>query len=286
MLTKNLDKIKQQILYFVENDMIDSNAYKLMLRQNIYDEEDVTAEKNLNELYGAMHFLNQNKAVADEVQKNLLIIAMINYLMSPKLNKATKQFAIKSARNAKAIKRVRPKKIDFHVIDGDGKLIKVAMLSKSMPSLTKEIIERLESGGQRTGFCHYDSMQLIRWLLNDDAKVVTGNVAYYFEGDSYSHSWIEYKSQKQHNDMVLDFTMNAIMPKEDYYRLRKPEVLSVVTREQIKEAIEELNLFDEGAPLHNIDNKVLLLFFDELIEVSKEKLKAKQNFEANSMQKE
>ena len=276
MQTDKLDDLKAEILYFVKNGMIDSQEYKLTLKKYIYEIEDEVGERNQDHLYNTIRFLSKNKAVARNVQADMLTITFICYLTAPKMRFISRLTALKSAHNGQVIKRVYPKKRGWNIVDRDGNLIKIALVSKSMPSLTKEIVDRLESGTKRMGYCHYDSMQLVRYILNKDANVVTGNVAYFHDEDSYSHSWIEYKSQKENKDMVLDFTMNAIMTKEDYYRLRNPQVLSVVSREKIKEAIEELKLFDNNAPLQNIDNKVLLLFFDEIVEMSRQSIQEKE----------
>lgn len=273
MKVENLDKLKECMLYFVENDMINSPEYKAALKEYVYNDETSFNDRNAKIAYEALldniYLFKKNKQTYNDVEKNFFIINFICGLTSKiKLKQILGDYL--AIKHSGALKKFYPSKYGWVLVDESGEKIQFSLLSKAMPSLTKETKSRLKTS-RRLRHCHFDSMILAEDILNKDVNVVTGNLSYFENDEKYTHSWVEYVS-KSGKANVIDFTMNAIMDKDRYYKLRNVDVLSKVSRDKIIDALEKFHLCSPGYPLNNIDAKVLLLFFDEIVEIAKRKM--------------
>ena len=141
----------------------------------------------------------------------------------------------------------------------EGKVV-VKKLTDEMPE-AKEISKQLNidlETTQRTGCC-FDGSFILSKNFNFKNDLVTGY--YYGASDKakFLHSWIEVK------DLVIDFTMNSIMKKEDYYRIRhidKSDIMQRISSEDIKKDIEEYgDVLSEICPTIDIYNA----YRDEII---------------------
>lgn len=117
----------------------------------------------------------------------------------------------------------------------------------------KDIINELTSK-KRKGRCHNRSIQFARNF--EGWKVVTGYIIF---GDSkILHSFIECNSKKNEK-IVLDWTLNLKIKKEDYVKLTKFEELNAIPSEKINDEIDLI--------YKNLDMgiKPIVLFWDEIV---------------------
>ena len=99
-----------------------------------------------------------------------------------------------------------------------GDLITVNVLSKSLPWLKfNEDIKSL----RRVGQCHHKSLELaddMRYELNMSPDIVTGMASSLADKSKVLHTWLEVKIQGK--PYVMDYTMNALIDKEAYYKIK------------------------------------------------------------------
>jgi hypothetical protein len=114
----------------------------------------------------------------------------------------------------------------------NGDLITINMLSKSLPWL-KHDSEILSM--RRVGQCHHGSLELadnLKFELNMNPTIVTGYASSLAEKCSVLHTWLE--MQIKGNPYVLDYTMNILIDKEAYYKMKhiKEDETCKITYEQ------------------------------------------------------
>ena len=100
-----------------------------------------------------------------------------------------------------------------------GDLITVNLLSKSLRWLRYD--EEITSLTRRVGQCHHRSLELadnLKYELNLSPVIVTGQASSLAEKCSVLHTWLEV--QIQGKPYVLDYTMNALIDKEAYYKIK------------------------------------------------------------------
>lgn len=138
--------------------------------------------------------------------------------------------------------------------------IKVNILSKSLPMI--EGIEKAETD-ERLGKCIKKSYEISK-KLGIDNKIVTGYIYGMSDKAKYLHSWIETKLNGE--EVVIDYTINAIISKRAYYKLQHAEPLSKISNKDVlndekylKKA--KINGREEG----RITLEEYLVFRDEII---------------------
>ena len=100
-----------------------------------------------------------------------------------------------------------------------GDLITVNMLSRSLRWLRYD--EEIASLTRRVGQCHHRSLELadnLKYELNLPSTIVTGMASSLAEKCNVLHTWLEV--QIQGKPYVLDYTMNALIDKEAYYKIK------------------------------------------------------------------
>lgn len=122
----------------------------------------------------------------------------------------------------------------------------------------KELIKELISK-KRNGKCHERAINIAPSIEN--SKIVIGHAT--FGNKRILHSVIEVAGEK--TPFILDWTMNLIMSKEDYYKLSGFKELNLVKSEDI---INDLKLIIGNMKL---GCKTYLLFRDEIIREMKSK---------------
>lgn len=80
------------------------------------------------------------------------------------------------------------------------------------------------------------------------------------EYDSFYHAWVEYKLKKSGTYMVIDYTGNLIMKRDDFIRLRHAEVIRILPYELLNELF---SYYDEA--LIGIDKFPTLFFAEEFL---------------------
>jgi len=118
------------------------------------------------------------------------------------------------------LNRIDDKKL---VINYKNDSVQFSLISDNIESDNCDISEvkkELLDHRGRVGQCHNKSMEFIN--LGD--YLVTGYVDDTSRDYRVIHSWIETEK------VVIDYTSNLVMKKEDYYELRNVEVLSVINK--------------------------------------------------------
>ena len=98
------------------------------------------------------------------------------------------------------------------------------LLSDSLPEEAKEFREVLLSE-RRLHFCHLNSANMAFVFEQEHPYIVFGMIPMN-EAESFHHSWVEKE------DEVIDFNLNIIMKKEDYYQMYQPIVLQKTSIEE------------------------------------------------------
>lgn len=90
-------------------------------------------------------------------------------------------------------------------------------------------------------------------------NIVTGYTYGYTDKSQYLHSWIE--TELKGEPVVIDGTLNVIMNKEGYYKMRHIEVLTKISNETLMSDIEKYL-----SKVGKISLAVYYLFRNEIIE--------------------
>lgn len=140
-------------------------------------------------------------------------------------------------------------------VDGD---IRVCKLTEMIPGLKEDDPNLLTE--DRKGNCHEKSIQIANSMGKIKNDIVTGFVFGYSDQAKYLHSWVEFNYQGE--DMVIDYTLNALMNKEGYYMIQRAKPLSRIDSKLLKEDRKVLDKFDK---LGYFNIKEYLLFRDEIM---------------------
>ena len=108
------------------------------------------------------------------------------------------------------------------------------------------------------------SLELARHLPN--AIVVTGKVAGQTSKSSYLHTWVE-TTTEDGRQVVLDYSMNAIINKQGYYTLRHASQISAINGADIASDMEKVSPFINAGEL---SGKEYLVYRDSIMEILKE----------------
>lgn len=132
--------------------------------------------------------------------------------------------------------------------------IRVDKLTDILLSLKKD--PKIQAD-DRLGHCHEMSKAISMELGDIENYVVTGYVYSYSDVSKYLHSWVELELNGE--SVVFDYTLNAMVNKDGYYRLQHVRELNRISNEQIREDSKKLK------HLGNIDLKEYLVFRDEIM---------------------
>jgi len=111
----------------------------------------------------------------------------------------------------------------------NGQRLNVAILSATL--LKDEKFDEVKTC-LRVGNCHLSVRELC-WELPFKHTIVTGYVCLGREQEKTLHTWIEFNHNGK--EKVIDYTMNAIMDKIDYYLLRHVQnIVSEIKNNEIK----------------------------------------------------
>lgn len=77
---------------------------------------------------------------------------------------------------------------------------------------------------------------IIRGIRGNSSKIVTSHVYGYTDLSVYLHSYVEATSGDE--ERVIDGTLNAMINKDSYKRLRKPDVLTEISFPELESDIK------------------------------------------------
>lgn len=133
--------------------------------------------------------------------------------------------------------------------------LEVETFSKRNPKVVKLLpdIESIE----RNGTC-YDKAYKICLGFKGSSNLVTGYNYGYTDKSKYLHSWVEVTIDGK--EYVVDGTLNAMINKEGYYKLRKINLLTSIPKEQLIN-----DLLKYGSIIEEMGLDVYYVFRDEII---------------------
>lgn len=124
---------------------------------------------------------------------------------------------------------------------------------------------------ERKGMCHFASKHYID--IFKDSKLVTGYICGVIDVTSYLHSWIEFEEEKM--EWVFDYTMNAVMNKDAYYKLNNVRKINEICQEEIYEdkrrKFQKQLTFDIKGEKYEFDDKTYLTCAQEIKKELKQK---------------
>lgn len=134
-------------------------------------------------------------------------------------------------------------------------LISSTKFSSMLPKII-ELNPSLETS-DRGGLCHSLAYDICLYL-KEQSTIVTGYVYGYTNKSKFLHSWVELS----HNgsDYVIDGTLNIMMDKTSYYRLRNAQPLTKITKETLTDDINKYY-----AKIGKIPIPFYFIFRDEII---------------------
>ena len=261
-----LGMIKKNLFEALENKTVETDEFQNKHYAWFVDEEQGSIEEQyIDNLIGLiLRSSSKNKLNLTEDEINYLISNDVAYHTS-KLSVIKKFLYNNLMRRAGAVKRVKPFKnrLGYEFIDYNGNKLEFSLLSKKCPHIF-EVYPYLTDFEKRGGDCHPHSVCVSQMLSNEQVYVVTGNIPALKAPYGFLHSWIELVADSG-TTVVLDFNYNACFDKDDYYKLKKPTVLSRIPKEDIKKLY-----FDYDIASHSVFSKIpmkeTLLFFYELLE--------------------
>lgn len=141
----------------------------------------------------------------------------------------------------------------------DGSVVEVKTLSKMLDDMFD--VETL-STTKRLGKCHRKTIALCNYFdqIGMFSNIVTGLVKDGHEDGDVLHTWSEF--EQKGIEYVADYTINAVMPKKDYYKLRhitKP--LCVINSQEL---FKTFNLKQINSISDSIDEKVFLTNYHKI----------------------
>ena len=156
-------------------------------------------------------------------------------------------------KNIEWIQSVEASDTEIKITTNTG-IIKVRTLTDVFPSLQEDpYIQTYE----RLGRCHEASLAISEGLGDIQNYIVTGYVFALSDKSKYVHSWIELVVNGE--EVVIDYTLNAIMNKEGYYKIRHVKDISKISSCDVKNDKAILN------KIGNFDLKEYLIFRDEIM---------------------
>lgn len=230
---------------------------------NLFIEQDNRSEKWDDDLfeYGKLEDetkLYQHLDSANELYlDNRQIYTAINTFTLETETKEEKMRLLDRLKNEKFIEDIRIKEsaVLIKTIKGD---IKIYKLSDLIPQIKEDYPDVVTQ--DRKGKCHEKAIMIADRLESVSSEVVTGYIFGYSDKSKYLHSWIELNHNGK--DMIIDYTLNAMINKEGYYQIQNAIPLSRISSVKIKEDVDVLNKLKQ---LGKLDIKEYLLFRDEII---------------------
>jgi len=157
-------------------------------------------------------------------------------------------------------------KLKFKFRDRDITVIPMSFALKDV--LKEKDLKELQTE-ERYHKCHEKSVEYAKELKAD---CVTGKTWTFSPKDTGLHSWVETKNKKG-EEIILDYTKNLIMKKDEYYFLNNVKVLQ---RNNYRELLDD----EEWARvLTNYDGNYIKLYLSSRDEAYKEYLKLKKQSE-------
>ena len=143
------------------------------------------------------------------------------------------------------------------LIKTNEKTIETLLLSDVIPESINNFPE-LETT-ERANNCFYGSYEISK-LLGIKNNIVTGYVSGFTDKSKYLHSWVE--TNLKGEDVVIDFTLNAIINKDGYYYFRHAKPISSLSSDKTLNDIENYNDLLEALNVHQAAYNI---FRDELV---------------------
>ncbi|MBO5479536.1 MAG: hypothetical protein J6A04_07715 [Clostridia bacterium] len=123
----------------------------------------------------------------------------------------------------------------------------------------------------RYGICHSASKHYID--IFKDSKLVTGYVCGVIDTTRYLHSWIEFEEEQI--EWVFDYTMNALINKNAYYKINHATKINEINEEEIyddkRKKFQDKLKFEIKGEEHEFDDKTYLTCAQEIKKELKQK---------------
>lgn len=116
---------------------------------------------------------------------------------------------------------------------------------------------------ERYGHCFAMSIKTafdLGYSLPDDGiRLVLGKVKVN-EEESFYHAWVEYQAKKSKKWYVVDYTGNLIMEVDQYYKLKKVEVVNIIAMRVLRGVQSYFEIYNP-----NLSEYLVLYFAEELL---------------------
>lgn len=141
----------------------------------------------------------------------------------------------------------------------DGTEIKSSLLSESANINAEQLAEF------QNNYSNEQSALLVAMMLKTPSRIVIGKTGNLSSKSAQIHTWVE--ASPNGKDWVYDMSLNAIINKQGYYRLRHAEPVSVIPFSTVKEDLAKLNPYIKNG---KISLKEYLIFRDDVMELLSE----------------
>ena len=126
------------------------------------------------------------------------------------------------------------------VNDGNNSLHVLKISDTYKDVLTDKSLKELVTK-DRVGKCHYRSYSLALSPAFENSFLVTGKISTCAPTTRYLHTWIETPTTDG-EWIVLDYTKNSVMSRDEYYKQFSATPYSVITHQQLKEDYKYANM--------------------------------------------
>lgn len=249
--------LRKEVVYVSEEQILELFHKPFDLSAEI-DDTFVKIWKNEN-LKQAIEYLKSVGATTLDI-KSYEVLYKLNECTKKKTTKEEQQRLIASLVDNKEVlsakieynETKKTDEIQIETIDGPIRLV-------IFSNLAEEILEDLPEleTDKRAGECYRLAYEINRHL-GLPHEIVTGYIYGYTDISRFLHSWIEltYKGE----EYVLDGTLNALINKSAYYRLRKSEPITRISDDTFQNDLE--NHMDI---INGVNIEVYFLYRNELI---------------------
>lgn len=176
---------------------------------------------------------------------------------NPYDTESARSFTIKSKENGEQV-------LQFSTVE---KFLEGYLEGKTPSEELEKYEEEISTEECRSSRCHEFAIYASRLLskeLGIQGKIVTGYTHYYVPQYNCLHSWIE--TETEDGPVVIDSTMNAVMDKEGYYKLKHIDEKSIISEISTEDLLSDMEKYEEVIEkIDKVDYKTYLTMRDEIV---------------------
>ena len=138
----------------------------------------------------------------------------------------------------------------------DGSKINVKKISDYIKN---EDLKGILTSTKRLHECHHGST-IMAQIFEDCSDIVIGFAKLYNERNKLLHTWLEAETSEG-KDVVIDYTLNAVIDKEAYYKLMNVQPINRFKSDLVRKDLSKI----DKSEYKSVDVRCYLLYRDDLM---------------------